>query len=147
MKNKLLFVLAAGLLVLAACNPKAESTAKVPETDSLMNPWIAAWNASDVDKITSLFAGDAVVILPDTLMAGIELVKKAWIVPSAATLRNLTVKNHKVEKSDDLVSMSGSYIHDWMKNDSITGHAKGFYTFLWKKLADNNWKIVVVNIN
>jgi uncharacterized protein (TIGR02246 family) len=135
------------LVTLLACNQSPKMSSAVPVTDSLMKPWINAWNSADAEKIAAMFADDALVILPGFKFSGIDSVKTKWIVPTALTLRNLTVQNLKEDKTSDLASISGSYMHDWVRNDSVISRAGGYYTFLWRKQADNSWKVAVVNLN
>jgi len=146
MKINLLLLLLPALLLTTACMNKQEKSA-IPETDSLMAPWMNAWHAGDTEKIAACFTPDAVVILPDTMMTGIEMIRKAWIGPVAKSLGNLAITNKTEEKSGEIACISGSYTNDWVQNDSVVGHAKGYYTFLFKKQADNQWKISVVNLN
>jgi ketosteroid isomerase-like protein len=147
MKNRFLFLLPVMLLTLLACNQSHEMSSAIPVTDSLMKPWISAWNSADAEKIANLFADDALVILPGVIFSGIDSVKTKWVVPTTLTLRNLTIQNLKEDKTSELASFSGSYMHDWVRNDSVISRAGGYYTFMWRKQADNSWKMAVVNIN
>ncbi len=135
------------LLGFASCNQAQDKVVAIPVTDSLMKPWIDAWNAADVEKISNCVAADAILILPEIFMSGVDSIRQNWIVPSSATIRNLAVLNLNEFKSGEIACISGSYTHDWIKNDSVAGHAKGYYSFLWKKQADDSWKLVVVNLN
>jgi len=147
MKTRFLSFLIVVSLGFAACNQTANKVVEVPDSDSLMKPWVDAWNAADVEKISACIAGDAILILPETLMNGADIIKKKWIVPSSASIRNLAVLKLNEVKTREMACLSGSYTHDWVKNDSVVGHAKGYYSFLWKKQADDLWKLAVVNLN
>ena len=147
MKTNFLLLILPVLFLSNACMNQQEKSAAIPETDSLMAPWMEAWHAGDTGQIAACLTPDAVVILPDTMMTGINLLRKAWIGPVAKSLRNLAIVNKNEEKSGEIACISGSYTNDWVQNDSVVGHAKGYYTFLFKKQADNRWKISVVNLN
>jgi ketosteroid isomerase-like protein len=147
MKTKFLSYLFVVSLGFAACNQPHENAVAIPVTDSLMKPWIDAWNASDVEKISACLAGDAVLILPETFIHGADTIKNKWIVPSAATLHNLAILKLNEVSSGEMTCISGSYTHDWIRNDSVVGNAKGYYSFVWKKQANGIWKLAVVNLN
>lgn len=147
MKTRFLSFVIVVLIGFTACSESHNNVAAVPVTDSLMKPWMDSWNTADIEKISACFAGDAMLIIPGAMMNGIDSIRKNWIIPSAKAIRNLTINNLNEVKSAEMACISGSYTHDWVKNDSVVDHAKGYYSFLWRKQADDSWKLAVVNLN
>lgn len=146
MKENQLFGLVLMVILFSSCSQAPVTTAKLESTDSIAQMWVDVWNAGDVDGITALFAADAIVIT-DTAFTGINDLKAGFILPAAPMLRNLSCQKLNEAISDNMAYQSGSYKHEWVKNDSVVGQANGYYSIVWKKQEDESWKLVAFHTN
>lgn len=146
MKRNQLIGLVLIVILFSSCSQAPVTSAKLESTDSIAQMWVDLWNAGDIDGITALFAENAVVVT-DTAFTGINDLKAGFILPAAPVLRNLTCTKVSEAIGEDMACQSGSYIHDWVKNDSVVGNAKGFYSIVWKKQEDKSWKLVAFHTN
>lgn len=146
MKTTFLIFMSILLVSFSACQQAKEATTELQTTDSLSQLWIDAWNAADVDAITSLFTADAQLVT-DTLLIGRETIKAGFVLPAAPIFRNLTCKKLNEQISGDLAYLSGSYAHEWLQKDSSVVQAKGYYSMVWKKQDDKSWKVVQFQTN
>ena len=102
--------------------------------------------AKDVERLTSLYADDAVLFLPAApMVAGKDAIRKTWGELSAAPGFSLNFQPTKVEVSrgGDLAYCYGSYtmtVND-PKGKPLT--AKGDYVVVCRKQPDGQWKLVV----
>lgn len=99
-----------------------------------------------MDAITASFTLDALLIT-DTVLSGREVIKEKFIDPVVPIFRNLTCKKLGEQISDDLAWQSGYYAHEWVKKDSTTEKATGYYSMVWKKQEDKSWRLVVFHTN
>lgn len=146
MKRNLLLLIALLVILISACNQAPEMAADIQTTDSLSQAWTDLWNSADVDGITGLFTKDAVVIT-DTALISQDAIKTGFILPAAPILSNLICQKLNEAISGEMAYQSGSYKHDWVKNDTLIGKAAGYYTLVWKKQEDKSWKVVAFQTN
>jgi ketosteroid isomerase-like protein len=140
MKAVHLIVVSFIVFLMFSCGTKKEEQVALQNTDSLIQQWTDAWNSQDPAKVMALYADD-VYLFMDTIYQGKTVLEKNFVLPSVAILKNLKCVKVAEAISGDLACQSGSYSHDWTKNDSITGSQKGYYSIVWKKQADQTWKI------
>ena len=145
MKAVQLIIVSFIVFLMFSCGNKQEEQVTLQNTDSLLQQWTDAWNSQDAAKVMALYADD-VHLFMDTVYRGKAVLEKEFVLPSVAILRNLKCEKVVEAISGDLASQSGSYYHDWTKNDSIVGNQKGYYSILWKKQADQTWKIADFHI-
>ncbi|MFA5972777.1 MAG: nuclear transport factor 2 family protein [Lentimicrobiaceae bacterium] len=145
MKNTLFVTFAIILLSFSACNSTPKPEASLTNTDSLMTQWNDAWNASDGDKVADIFADNAILVA-NNITIGKDSIKVKFIQRSIKGLKNLKTKKVYEYVSTDFATQTGTYTHDWVKNDSTTETASGIYTFDWMKQADKSWKLVLVHM-
>ncbi len=134
------------VFLMFSCGAKKEEQAALQNTDSLLQQWTDAWNSQDAAKVMALYADD-VHLFMDTIYQGKAVLEKDFVLPSVAILRNLKCDKVVEAISGDLACQSGSYYHDWSRNDSITGNQKGYYSIVWKRQSDKTWKISDFHIN
>jgi len=140
MKNLLIPPVILLLLLAFACNPVKKEKTTLKSTDTLYQHWVDAWNAQDIDAIASQFSPDGIVIT-DTALIGLDALKAGFIEPAAPMLGNLSCTKIYEAISSTLAFQSGSYKHDWIKDDSLVGHACGYYSIFWEKTENGLWKI------
>jgi ketosteroid isomerase-like protein len=146
MKTKHLLILSLLAAFFASCSPAPEASVKLQSTDSLLHVWTNAWNARDVEAITTCYAADAITIT-DTVLTGVDAIKTGFILKAAPIFANLICQKNKEMIDNDLAYQSGSYTHDWMLNDTAVEKASGYYTMIWEKMEDNSWKMVLFQTN
>ena len=146
MKNLLLMNFSLLMLMAFACNPVNEEKSTLQTTDSLYQQWVDAWNAQDIEAIAGQFSPDGIVIT-DTALIGLDALKTGFIEPAAPMLSNLSCIKITEAISSTLAVQSGSYKHDWIKDDSLVGQASGYYSVFWKKNDEGLWKISAFQTN
>ncbi|MHC1777878.1 MAG: DUF4440 domain-containing protein [Lentimicrobium sp.] len=140
MKKIQFLIMGCILALFSSCRQVPLTAPELQSTDSLMQQWVDVWNAGDVEAITALFAADAWVVT-DTAFTGIEDLKAGFILPAAPLLRNLSCQKLSEMIDVNMAYQSGSYKHEWVKNDTVVGKASGHYILVWKKQEDQTWKL------
>jgi uncharacterized protein (TIGR02246 family) len=108
--------------------------------------WSQAATAKDLDKAVSFYAADALV-LPDKAPAitGNENIRKNWTPLLALPGPGLSWKTSSVvvARSGDIAYETGTYDFVTTDKKGKSTDTKGKYVVVWKKQADNSWKVVV----
>ncbi|MBK7172202.1 MAG: DUF4440 domain-containing protein [Bacteroidales bacterium] len=133
-------------LIISSCGNSKEEPSALQNTDSLILQWDNAWNSADAATVMALFTDD-IHLFMDTVYSGKSNLEKDFVVPSVAILRNLHCVKIAEAISEDLACQSGSYSHDWTRNDSIVGNQKGYYSLVWARQSDQSWKISNIHIH
>ena len=131
-----------------ACQTQTASDTRATDESALRNlddQWSKAAGAKDVDKTVSYYAGDAIVMPPNSPMAtGKEPIRAIWKGMLGAPGFSGGWKSTKVEvaRSGDLGYVVGTY--EFTENDAAGKPMtdRGKYVEVWKKQADGNWKCV-----
>jgi uncharacterized protein (TIGR02246 family) len=141
MKTITLFFIFVAVLLIAGCAPKAETNKDMALADSLLTVNINAYNSGDAQKIADLFADDALMIVNG---------KSTWTrdsiyavaKPMAPVIKNFKAYLGPTSVSKDFIQMQKYFTADIVAGDA-TLKGKGLATLIWKKQADNSWKIVL----
>jgi uncharacterized protein (TIGR02246 family) len=141
MKTITLFFIFVAVLLIAGCAPKAETNKDMALADSLLTVNINAYNSGDAQKIADLFADDALMIVNG---------KSTWTrdsiyavaKPMAPVIKNFKAYLGPTSVSKDFIQMQKYFTADIVAGDA-TLKGKGLATLIWKKQADNFWKIVL----
>lgn len=139
MKSSSFVWLAAGLFSFSACS-------KAPETvniQSLNQQFISAWNSKDEGKITGFLADDVQFIQGDSHLKGKSEVSQKWVRETLPSLNDLKTSVASSEVDEHTAYEAGTFSVDVlpaMPNDPH-GYGEGNYILLWKKGADNTWKL------
>jgi uncharacterized protein (TIGR02246 family) len=108
--------------------------------------WSQSATAKDLDKAVSFYADDALV-LPDKAPAitGNENIRKNWTPLLALPGPGLSWKTSSVvvARSGDIAYETGTYVLATTDKKGKSSDTKGKYVVVWKKQADNSWKVVV----
>lgn len=146
MKTKLIIPALLVFLAFSACTPKTETnenqTCKNQVlADSLNTQAVEAYNSGDVQKVLNLYADDAVFISQDLRIGGKDslAVVLETVVPY---MSNFNPDKGITSVTDDLMYYQGLFTFDWNK-DNYSAMGKGFMTTVYKKQADNSWKITL----
>jgi uncharacterized protein (TIGR02246 family) len=108
--------------------------------------WPGYWTAKDLDKIVSLYADDASVMIPDMpLLKGKDAIRSGFgtfVADKNLVFRSSTTSVN-IAKGGDLAYSQGTY--DITMTNPKTKKAeeeKGKYVTVYKKQADGSWKAV-----
>lgn len=146
MKTKLIIPALLVFLAFSACTPKPETNENQTNenqalADSLNTLAIEAYNSGDVQKVLNLYADDAVLMSNESKYGSQDSI--------ALALENMVpyMSNFNPEKgittiTDNLIYYQGLFTFDWNK-DNYSAMGKGFMTTVYKKQADNSWKITL----
>lgn len=139
MKTRNIILLFTAMLFITACTQKPDTSKNQALVDSLTIVANTAWSSGDINKIISIYADDAVVISNQIKLCGKDSITNGWkVVCQYAKNFNTYVGVSSVSK--DMVFIEGLYTFDWNK-DNYSALAKGIVILVWKKQADNKWKI------
>ncbi len=155
MKRTLVYpCFAAALLILTACAPAPAPTpapepentteADVAAINGMVDQWLEAWHAGDAATLNSLYADDAVRMLPDSSnLTGREaILGRQQAGAEEYEERQQTVSKDDLRVSGDLAFLSG----DWsVVQTPVGGEARslnGKYIWLLGRQDDGSWKIV-----
>jgi len=139
MKTRNIIPLFAAILCITACTQKPETSKNQALVDSLNAVATTAWGSGVIDKVINIYADDAVVISGQIKMAGKDSIANGWKY-TAPYAKNFKTYESVFSVSDDIVFIEGFFTFDWNK-DNYSAHAKGVAIVVWKKQADNTWKI------
>ena len=137
MKYPLYALLAAGWLS-SSCSKAPEATVQ-----SLNQQFIAAWNNKEESKITALLADDVQFVQGSSHLKGKEEVSRQWVRATLPTLRDLKISVASSENDEHTAYEAGSFSVDVLPEapGEPQGYGEGNYILLWKKAADNTWKL------
>lgn len=124
---------------LSSCS-KSTDTVNVQELDQ---QFIGAWNNKDSAKIISFLADDVHFLQGNTHFKGKSEVASKWVSETLPTLTDL--KTNVVSSGTDSQTAyeAGTFSVDVLPINPKDPHAygEGNYILLWKKGADNTWKL------
>lgn len=153
MKSKLLseivIVLIIAVLVSSCSNNtplSSEAEAKVVLVDSLNTSWNNVWNTKDANAIANMLTENTVVLSGSWKAIGKDSIMKNWVNRQLPRMTNFKTTKLVAEASSDMAFQTGFWTLDIKRNDSIVGTAQGNYTTVWKKQADNSWKIELLHM-
>ncbi|MBD2753273.1 YybH family protein [Spirosoma validum] len=126
--------------VLVSSCSKSTDTVNVQELDQ---QFIGAWNNKDSAKIISFLADDIHFLQGNTHFKGKAEVSSKWVSETLPTLTDL--KTNVVSSGTDSQTAyeAGTFSVDVLPVNPKDPHAygEGNYILLWKKGADNTWKL------
>lgn len=100
------------LLLLIGCMAFAQTGAKSsakPTVSSVRDAWIAAFNAKQADKVAALYANDAVMITPDSILNGRDAIRANIQKQLDAGATNVQVVSTKSGGDADFQWDAGDY--------------------------------------
>lgn len=127
--------------VLSACSKPGANTAN--DVQALNKQFIDAWNSKDSEKIVNFLAEDVHFLQGNTHFTGKSEVSQKWVretLPSLSDLKTYTVSSTIDDKT---AYEAGTYQVDVMPDtpQEPRGSGKGNFILLWKKGADDTWKL------
>ncbi|SFE93107.1 YybH family protein [Spirosoma endophyticum] len=110
---------------------------------ALNQQFIGAWNSKDSDKIISLLADDVNFLQGDQHLRGKSEVTDKWVKATLPSLSDL--KTNVVSSAVDTQTAyeAGTFSVDVLPETAqqAKGYGEGNFILLWKKGADNVWKL------
>lgn len=100
-----------------------------------------AWNSKDSVKLVQMLADDVQLLSAATHMNGRTEVSERFIRHNLPVSGNLQTKVASTGESDALAYESGTFTLDVAPPGAKPFVDKGNYTFVWKKQADQSWKV------
>ena len=139
MKTRNIILLFTAILFITACTQKPSTDKDKALVDSLTTVAATAWGSGEIDKVMSIYADDAIVISGQIKMSGKDSITNGWkyVVQYA---KNFKTYQYVSSVSEEMVFMEGLYTFDWNQGN-YSALAKGVAILVWKKQADNTWKI------
>lgn len=129
--------------LVAAC-----SSGEAVNVQSMNQEFISAWNNKDSGKVIALLAEDIHFLQGNTHFKGKSEVAQKWVRETMPTLADL--KTNMVSSSADTQTAyeAGTYSVDVLPDtpDQPHGIGEGNVILLWKKGADNTWKLSYVQL-
>ncbi|MVM38295.1 DUF4440 domain-containing protein [Spirosoma sp. HMF3257] len=137
MNTSIRILLAATLL--ASCSQSTDTV----NIQDLNRQFINAWNDKDSTKIISLLADDAHFLQGSTHFKGKAEVADKWVQETLPTLTDLKTNVVSSESDSHIAYEAGTFSVDVLPLNPKDPHAygEGNYILLWKKGADNTWKL------
>lgn len=138
MKFNLFVLLAAGMLS-SACSKNPEKV----NVQSLNQEFISAWNNKDAGKITAFLADDVQFVQGSAHLKGKDEVARKWVRETLPTLNDLKISVASFDNDEHVAYEAGSFSVDVLPETpgGPQGYGEGNYLLLWKKGADNTWKL------
>lgn len=131
------------LLLVAAVFTSCSKSGDTVNIQDLNQQFIGAWNNKDAAKINSLLADDAHFLQGDTHFKGKSEIAEKWVNETLPTLTDL--KTNVVSSGVDTRTAyeAGTFSVDVLPLNPKDPHAygEGNYILLWKKGADDTWKL------
>ena len=127
------------MVSLASCTKTGEPV----NIQSMNQEFISAWNNKDSGKINGFLADDVSFVQGNAHWKGKSEVSQKWVNETVNTIENL--KTSVVSSSSDANTAyeAGKFSVDVLPSGpgQPRGFGEGNYIFLWKKGADNTWKL------
>ena len=126
-------------VTLSACSKAGE----VVNVQTLDQDFINAWNSRDSGKITGMMADDVAFVQGNAHWKGKDEVGQKWVSATLPTIANLKTSVSSSNTDDNSAYEAGTFSVDVQPAGpgQPAGFGEGNYIFLWKKAADNAWKL------
>jgi len=140
------------LAFLPGCQNQATADKRADEAalKSLDEEWSKTVGSRDVEKMTSYYADDAIVMLPNIpTLTGKEAIRNLWksMLDSATFSGGWKATKVEVARSADLAYISGDYEFTEQDDGGKPITDKGKYVAVWRKQADGSWRCVADMFN
>lgn len=140
------FILVVAFAVICfAFNQKTDNKADKELVESLASMASEAFNSGDVSKALSIYTDDVVFLNGLIKISGKDSLAKSftYMFQHSRNFRNFPAV---FSVSDDMVFVEGLFTFDWNVENRVT-YAKGVMIMVFKKQADNSWKITYAEEN
>lgn len=135
--------LVCSLLVAVALSSCSKGGGDAVNVQALDQEFISAWNSRDSGKITGMMADDVAFVQGSAHWKGKDEVGQKWVSATIATISNLKTSVASSGTDTNTAFEAGTFSVDVVPAGpgQAAGFGEGNYIFLWKKAADNTWKL------
>lgn len=129
------------LMVLGtACSTTTQETVTIQE---LNKQFISAWNTKEADKIIGFLADDVQFVQGSSHWQGKSEVSNKWVRATLPTLDDLKIYAMSSGSDNQTAYEAGTFAVEVLpaNSDEPKGIGEGNFMLLWKKGADNTWKL------
>ncbi|MCY7352499.1 MAG: nuclear transport factor 2 family protein [Cytophagaceae bacterium] len=118
-------------------------TKKEVNVQELNQQFIGAWNNKDSDKVISLLADDVHFLQGSLHLNGKSEVAQGWVRSTLPTISDLKTNVVTSAADDKTAYQAGTFSVDVLPAtpNEPHGFGEGNFILLWKKGADNTWKL------
>ena len=143
MKTKTILMFFVTLLVIVSCAPKTTTLVNKDQAlfDSLLKVSTDAYNSGNPKDFVDFFTDDALRMINGKSYWGKDTIL-VFAKSMAPFVKNLKAYLGPTTINQDLIQMQKYFTADITKGSSIL-QGQGLATFVWKKQADNSWKIIL----
>ena len=126
-------------VALSSCSKAGEAV----NVQTLDQDFISAWNSRDSGKITGMMADDVAFVQGSAHWKGKDEVAQKWVSATLPTISNLKTSVSSSGTDANTAYEAGTFSVDVAPATpgEPAGFGEGNYIFLWKKAADNTWKL------
>lgn len=126
-------------VALTSCSKSGEAV----NVQTLDQDFISAWNSRDSGKINGMLADDVAFVQGNAHWKGKDEVGQKWVSATIATISNLktSVASSNVDANSAYEAGTFSVDVPSAGPGQPAGFGEGNYIFIWKKVADNTWKL------
>ncbi|MBC6612754.1 nuclear transport factor 2 family protein [Hymenobacter sp. BT507] len=127
--------------VLASCSSNTASDAV--NVQSLNQQFIGAWNSKNTAQLDSLLADDVQFVQGETHYKGKAEVADKWVRATIGSIANLKTYTASSSADTQLAYDAGTFTAEVLPETAggPQGEGEGNYMLLWKKDANNKWKL------
>ena len=144
----IVLLLVAVLLASAGCQPGAREAGPLSDTDvaaiqGVVDALMEADLAGDWDAVASLFADDAVFMMPDQPALEGKAAWRAMVEEIQPTIHAVTVDVADIEGRGDLAYIRGTYSETLSFGENEPVDLEGKFIWILEKQDDGSWLITV----
>ncbi len=126
-------------VALTSCSKAGDAV----NVQTLDQDFISAWNSRDSGKVTGMLADDVSFVQGAAHWKGKDEVGQKWVSATIPTISNLKTSVASSNVDANTAYEAGTFSVDVLPAGpgQPAGFGEGNYIFLWKKAADNTWKL------
>jgi ketosteroid isomerase-like protein len=131
-------------------NQTGDKRADEAALKSLDDEWSKTVGSRDVEKMTSYYSDEAIVMLPNIpTLTGKEAIRNLWksMLDSPTFSGGWKATKVEVARSGDLAYITGDYQFTEQDDGGKPITDKGKYVAVWRKQADGSWRCVADMFN
>ncbi|MBO0933475.1 YybH family protein [Fibrella aquatilis] len=119
---------------------KSGETANVATMDQ---QFIQAWNNKEIDKVVAMLDDNVQFLQGESRFTGKSEVAEKWVRATVPTITNLKTSAISTGNDATMAYEAGTYSVDVLPEapGEPRGIGEGNFTLLWKKAADDTWKL------
>ena len=126
-------------VALTSCSKAGDAV----NVQTLDQEFVGAWNSRDSGKITGMLADDVSFVQGTAHWKGKDEVSQKWVRETLPTISSLKTSEISSNVDTNSAYEAGTFSVDVLPAGpgQPAGFGEGNYIFLWKKAADNTWKL------